>query len=126
MVTKEDAARIPLQPAKPMFLPTDLFDDSTVDVLKLSKLVDEELYADGQRPGPGTVVFVDAKALPDGWRIKGGYSVAGETITVKANVLRGETRVGTFEQKGTKEKLDELARNVFAAARKTVETADKK
>ena len=127
VVTKEDAARIPLQPAKPMFLPSDLFEsDATVDQLGLSKLVDEVLRGDARHRGPGAVVFVDAAGLPDGWRIKGGYRVAGDEVALTANVLRGETRVGQIKLAGSKSKLDELADKVIAETRKAVEAADKK
>ena len=95
LVTKADQSRIPLQPARPLFLRTNLVEaDDFADVLGLSKRVDEVLRSGGGRGPAGGVLFVDATDLPEGFRIAGPYRVAGDDIAVTANVLRGTARVG--------------------------------
>jgi len=121
-VTCEDKPKIPLQSPRPLLLRCNLQDDfDFVDVLGLAKRVDRRLAGAASRSRAAKIVFVDARELPDAYRLAGRYSIDGDNVQVTAVIAKGRERVARFEVNGKKSELDALAEMIVANVEKVLQ-----
>lgn len=84
---EEVKKQIPLSSIKPVFVRTVVFDDnSDDDDLNISKLLDEELNEIAMRGTDAQIVFLDIREFPEAYRLRGSYTQANGTITLKLKI----------------------------------------
>jgi hypothetical protein len=125
-VTSADQAKIPLQAVRPLMLRTAFQEDEDFDdVLGLGKRVDERLRQVSARSGPATLVFVDARELPDACRLAGRYRVKDGQVTVSVNLFNAKKRIARFTVSGKKTEIDALAERIVQEAEKRLGAKDR-
>jgi hypothetical protein len=67
------------------------------------------------------LVFVDARELPDSYRLVGRYRIKDGQLTVTINLFRGPKKAGGFTVAGTKAKADELVARIIAETEKQLD-----
>jgi hypothetical protein len=118
-VTAEDRARIPLQSVRPLVLRTNFQEEQQFDdVLGLGKQVDERLRGVSTRGRPASLVFVDAKDLPNAYRLAGRYRLDNGKVTVVVNVFQASRKAGQFSITGDRTNLEALVNQIVEAAEK--------
>lgn len=116
-----DREQIPLQPARPLVLRSTFGDeDAFDDVLRLSKRVDEMLRSSSIRGSKRGVVFVDAREIPDGYRLIGRYKTSDGKTTVTAKLFCDQQKPIEFSITGESKQPDELAQKIVAEVEKLV------
>ena len=81
------------------------------DDLDLTKIINWELVSFSKEPG-SKFVFIMANNFPDACNLSGRYTVNGNTVTIKVNILQNKVIKNNFELSGTKDMLEELATNI--------------
>ncbi len=120
-VTADDRKQIPLRRERPLVLRTVFQEEQSFDdVLDLAKKVDEQLCAVEVRGTQGGIVFVDARALPDGYRVAGRYRIDGEKVTVSVKLSQDKKRILPFTISGKTTAMDDLAARVVAETEKQI------
>jgi WD40 repeat protein len=120
-VTADDKPRIPFRSPRPLVLQARFFEKAEfLDVLDLTKEVNERLRMASARGGPAPLVFVDAADFPDAYRLVGQYDVADNKVRVTVNLFQGRVKTTQFETTGTSDDLAELAKQIVATAEKSL------
>jgi hypothetical protein len=118
----EERQQIPLQPARPLVLRSVFQDEQSFDdVLGLSKRVDDLLRNTSVRGSTSAVVFVDARELPEGYRLAGRYKTVDGQTTLTARLFRDRRQVAEFALGTAADKPDELAGRIVAEVRRWVD-----
>lgn len=118
-VTADDRKRIPLQRERPLVLRSAFQDEQSFDdVLELAKKVDEQLRGVEVRGAQAGIVFVDARELPDSYRVAGRYQIDGEKVTVSVNMFQDKKRIRQFTITGKTTAVDDLAGQIVAETEK--------
>src|SRR5262249_38164117 len=119
--------RVPLQRERPLVLRCSLQEeDEFVDVLGLSKHVNELFRGASARGSKAALVFVDATDLPDTYRLAGRYRIAGNKVTVTLNLFLEKRKLARLSVTGEKDRLDDLAARILAAVAKQLASAEGK
>lgn len=120
-LTASDRQKIPLQPERPLVLRSTFEDEVAFDdVLGLGKRVDELLRNGSARGSAAAIVFVDARDMPDGYRLVGRYKTADGKTSVAAKLFRNSHVAIEFTVAGTADKPDDLAGRIVAEVEKRV------
>ncbi len=118
-VTQEDHAKIPLQAVRPLVLRASFQEEEQFDdVLGLGKQVDEMLRNVSARGRESRLVFVDARELPDAYRLAGRYRMEDAKVTVTVNLFQGKKKAGQFSVSGEKTKVAELVAKIIGEMEK--------
>ena len=108
-----DKALIPLSMAKPIVIMSSLKDKDTFDdILGIEKLVDDKLIELSSRSKDAPFVFINAKDFPDAYKIRGQYTVSGNSIEVIVNIFKGSVKSTTFVTRGVKGDLEKLSAEI--------------
>lgn len=100
-------------------LRTAFQDEQSFDnVLELAKKVDEQFRGIEVRGTQSGVVFVDARAMPDSYRVVGRYHIDGEKATVSVNLFQDKKRIQQFTITGKTTAVDDLAGQIVAETEK--------
>jgi hypothetical protein len=118
-VTAEDQQRIPLQPVRPLVLRATFQDgEEFTDVLGVGLRIDDLLRDASARGRDARLVFVDARDMPDAYRLAGLYKVDNNKVTVAVRLVRGKEKGVRFTVTGDKGRVEELAARIVAEAEK--------
>lgn len=105
----DETVSIKLLQAKPVFIQSSFqvagyFEDT----LNLGQALNDHFYAERLKGKNARYVYYNTSSvLPDSYRVRGDYSVSGETVTLKANLFKGNKTVGeAFEVKASTKKKD--------------------
>jgi len=111
-LSAEEKEKINLAQPKPMFL-LSVFqeEESFDDILDLEKLVDES-FRDVSAKGQAPLIFIQAKQFPEAYRIRGQYSITGETVSVRVNLFKGRTKEAGFTIDGNSNNMEDLAKDI--------------
>ena len=113
----QDKMSIPLAKEKPMFLMCSLQNSiSFDDDLGMEKLVDEAFRSATSKGNISNIIFIEAKDFPDAYRIRGQYSLDGETVVLTANLFKGKEKAGSFNITGKKSEVEKLAEDLVKQA----------
>jgi WD40 repeat protein/uncharacterized caspase-like protein len=127
MLDADDRKLVPLQAVRPLVLRSSFQEeDSFDDILDLARQVDEQLRTVSGRGQQAPLVFVDARDLPDAYRLQGRYKVDGERVMVELRVFQRKTKVATLTVQGTKGDLSNLAARIVQQVEKSMLTAAEK
>jgi hypothetical protein len=120
-LNEEDRSAIILAQPKPMFLMSAFQEEESLDdVLGIEKLVDDRFLAMSSKGDTTPLIFVYAKEYPDAYRIRGQYTISGETVSARVNVFRGKEKVASFTLEGNINDLESLAREIASKAFDTI------
>jgi WD40 repeat protein len=120
-INANDKPMIPLARTRPVVLMSSLKDkDSFDDEIGIEKLVDEKLRELSAGPGDPELIFIEAKEFPDAYRIRGAYSITGNTAEVTVNIFLGSNKAGSFVLKGDKTSLGPLSESIVGKAREII------
>ena len=120
-VTADDRKQIPLQRERPLVLRTVFQEEQTFDdVLGLANKVDEHLRGVEVRGKETGMVFVDARQMPDSYRVAGRYQVDGDKATVSINLFQDKKRIRQFTITGKTTAVDDLAARIVAETEKQI------
>jgi hypothetical protein len=121
-VTPEDQAGIPLQTVRPLVLRAAFQGEEQFDdVLGLGKLVDEMLRSVSARGRDARLVFVDARDLPDAYRLAGRYRIQESKVTVSINLFQGKKKAAQFSVSGDKRKVADLVAKIIGETEKRLD-----
>ena len=121
-VTAQDTEAIPLRTARPLVLRASLQEKEQFrDVLQLAKLVDEQLRNASSGGAKASFVFVDAREFPAAYSLAGQYGLVGDTVTVEANLFKGDQRIDRISTQGSKSELEALAKEIVEKLRQSLE-----
>jgi WD40 repeat protein len=122
MLTSDDKVRIPLAKEKPMFLQSSFQNAvSFADNLGLEKLVDNAFRTTSAKGSQSPFIFIEAKEFPEAYTVRGQYTINNTQVSLKANVLKGNEVVFSFELSGSTEDIASLAEQIV----KTLVSDDK-
>jgi len=123
-VTADDRGLIPLQRERPLVLRSGFQEEQSFDdVLGLAKKVDEQFRGIEVRGTKEGVVFVDAREMPDSYRVAGRYSLDGEKVSVSVNLFQDKKRLRQFTVTGKATAVDDLAASIVAETEKQLNAA---
>jgi hypothetical protein len=118
-LTADDRKRIPVQRERPVVLRTIFQEEQSFDdVLELAKKVDELLRGNEIRGTQGGVAFVDARELPDSYRLAGRYRIEDQKAIVSINLYQGKKLINQFTVTGQTTAVDDLAARIVAETEK--------
>ncbi len=119
VVDEEVMTKIVLAQEKPLFTASNFQNNDEAiadDDLELSKTINLQLNDLAARGSDSKIVYVTATNSPDAYSISGRYTVKGNTITMTVNLKQNKTIKAKLEVSGTKDKLNELAREAVEKA----------
>ena len=120
-LTAEDQSKVPLQAVKPMLLRANFQDEQQmIDVLGLSKRVDDRLRVASSLPRGAKLIFVDAAEFAGALRVGGRYKDEGDKVTVTVKLFEGTKEIAAMSVEGAAGKPEELAVLVAAEIEKRV------
>ncbi|MEO7984598.1 MAG: hypothetical protein ABI688_10995, partial [Bacteroidota bacterium] len=118
VVDADVMAKIVLPEEKPLFAASNFQNNDEKladDDLDLSRLINLQIDI-ASRGTASKIVYVTATNSPDAYSLSGRYTVNGNDIIVTVNIKQNKSVKAKFEQKGTKDKLVELAAAVAEKA----------
>lgn len=115
LVDKNITDSIQLSIQKKIFSRSKFIEDEDLlnDDLDLSALVDKELNDLSNKGKESPLVFAADNILPDGYSIRGRYTITGNKIAAKISLFKGpKERITQFELSGTTDTKDILAKMI--------------
>ena len=119
IVDEEVMAKIILPQEKPLFTASNFQNSEEAadgDNLDLSRLINLQLNAISSRGTDNTIVYVTATNSPDAFTLGGRYDVKGNEVAVRISIKKNNEIKFRFEEKGTKDRLKELAFSLVTKA----------
>jgi hypothetical protein len=118
-----DRDAIPLQTTRPLVLRTSFQEEETFDdVLDLAKRVDELLRNTSARGPQASLVFVDARELPDAYRLRGRYRIRDGWVQIDARLFQQRELAAEFSVRGKEEDVDDLATQIVQEVERRLST----
>ena len=115
----EDRAAIPLQLTRPLVLRTIFQEEESFDdVLALAKRLDELFRDTSARGHDANFVFVDARELPDSYRLRGRYRIDDGNVEVEARLFQQREAAAEFSIRGKQDNIDDLASKILQEVQK--------
>lgn len=108
----KDKIHLPLE--KPLFVRSSIQEEKEMyDYLDLTTLLDSELNQQTARGTNAPIVFIDVKKFSEAYKIVGRYSVDGDNITIKINLIHEKRKFEQIEIKGNKNNKQELINKII-------------
>jgi hypothetical protein len=117
-------AHIKLSEEKPLFTGSEFQNIDTAadgDDLRLRISIDQALKEISTTGKDGKIVYNQATASPDAYKLSGKYEVKGNNVNVKFTIKKGNDLKDKFEENGTKDKPKALADSIVARVAKWIE-----
>ncbi len=119
VVDGEVMGKIVLPQEKPLFAASNFqnADENVMaDDLGLNKLTDQQLNDISSRGAEASISYMGGSSLPDAYTLTGRYTVAGNTVSIKAIIRKNNEIKHRLELTGTKDKLNDLAKTIVVQA----------
>ncbi|MEO6612118.1 MAG: caspase family protein [Chitinophagaceae bacterium] len=119
LVDAEVMADIILPQEKPLFASSNFQNSDEAadgDNLDISKIINLQLNEMATRGTDSKIVYAMATNSPDAFTLGGRYDVTGNEVIVRISIKKHNETKHRFEEKGTTDKLKELANSIVTKA----------
>ena len=110
----KDPSLIPVASPKPIILPPILTEEEEYeDILRLSQALEDYIKKSIQKQG--NYSFRDLRSFPEGYAVRGRYTLEGNTIRFTGLVFKGGKKISKskFTVSGQRQELDLLVQEIF-------------
>ncbi len=109
-----DEVKITLNAVKPLFTRSNFQEDERwIDLLKISKTLDNYLLDASSDPGGREIIFLDINDYDNAYFVTGRYVVKKDQITLYGRLNRGQDTLGDFTATGTTSEINHLMEEIL-------------